>query len=68
LPPENTMSGDRWNIWTVDLKSFELIPYNKKNNIEIDYIECPPNMPTENQKFTESQQPKKKCIKRLLSK
>jgi len=64
LPPENTMSADRWNIWTVDLKTFELIPY-KKNNIEIDYIECPPNMPTENQKFTESEKPRKRLLKRL---
>jgi len=63
MPPMDSLSADRWKVWTINDK-YELVPY-KNNNIEIDYIECPPNIPTENQKSTESQKPLKKLLKRL---
>lgn len=65
MPPMDSLSADRWNVWTINDK-YELIPY-KNNNIEIDYIEClePLDIPIENQKFTESQKPRKKLLKRL---
>ena len=63
LPPMDSLSSDRWNIWTIDNNNFELKPFKEKNNIEIDYIECPPNIQADHVKPTESQLPKKEFKK-----
>ena len=64
MPPIDSLSADRWNIWTID-ENYELKPYKEKKNLDIDYIECPPNLHIE-RKFTPANaKPLKKLLKRL---